>query len=194
MFGKLREKYQKIVAPIGSELAKIGITPNAMTLLSVLAAGASGYAYSQKLAICGAALIVAAGVLDMFDGAIARAQKRTTHFGAVFDHVLDRYAEALIVGGMVYGDYSGWLAGLFALFGMLMASFARAKAESVGGLKSCTVGIAERPEKLFLLIGGSALTGLFPDALNYALILVGILSHITVIQRLHYTWTQTEGK
>lgn len=194
MFGGLREKYQKAIAPIGAAFARTGVSPNAMTLLSVLAAVASGYAYAIREPVGGALLIVLTGVLDMFDGAIARAANKVTRFGATFDHVLDRYAEFFIVFGIIYGGYSGWVSGLFALFGMLMASFTRAKAESVGGLKSCTVGIAERQEKLLLLIAGSVLAKVFSEALNYALILIGILSHVTVVQRLHYTWTQTGGK
>jgi hypothetical protein len=77
---------------------------------------------------------------------------------------------------------------------MLMASFTRAKAESVGGLKSCTVGIAERQEKFLILIGGSLLSYYLPIALEYSVLLVGILSHITVVQRIHYTLIQTGGK
>ena len=194
MFGRLREKYQEAIAPIGAAFVRVGISPNVMTILSVIAAAASGYAYAVREPVYGALLIVLTGVLDMFDGAIARAENKVTRFGATFDHVLDRYAEFLIVVGMVYGGYSGWVSGVFALFGMLMASFTRAKAESVGGLESCTVGIAERQEKLLLLIGGSVLAEVFSEALNYALILVGILSNITVVQRLHYTWTQTGEK
>jgi len=76
----------------------------------------------------------------------------------------------------------------------LMASFTRAKAESVGGLKSCTVGIAERQEKLIIIIAGSLLTLYFTQALLYAIIVVGIISHFTVAQRLEYTWKQTRSK
>jgi len=64
----------------------------------------------------------------------------------------------------------------------------------VGGLERCTVGVAERQEKLILLIGGSILTTVWGDALTYSVVLVGVLSHLTVIQRLHYTWTQTGGR
>jgi phosphatidylglycerophosphate synthase len=74
-----------------------------------------------------------------------------------------------------------------------MASFVRAKAESVGGLKRCTVGVAERQEKLVLLLLGSILQGLFSWALLGAVILVGVLSHVTVVQRLSYTFKQTRG-
>lgn len=194
MFGRLREKYQKIMAPVGAALAETGISPNTITVLSLLVAIVSSYAYAIKILVGGVLLMVLSAALDMLDGAVARATGRMTRFGATLDHVLDRYAEFFIVFGMILGGYIGWIPGFFALFGMLMASFTRAKAESVGGLKSCTVGVAERQEKLLLLILGSILVTVFSEALNYAVILIGVLSHITVIQRLHYTWAQTGGQ
>ena len=193
MLGKLRERYQKAIVPVGKALAKIGFSPNTMTVASLLVAITSAYVYTLKRPVEAALLIVLTGIIDMFDGAIARTIGRVTRFGATFDHVIDRYAEFFIVLGIAYAGYTPWAHGFFTLFGMLMASFTRAKAESVGGLKSCTIGIAERQEKLLLLIGGSLLSPFFPEALDYAVILVGILSHITVAQRLHYTWVQTGG-
>jgi hypothetical protein len=82
-----------------------------------------------------------------------------------------------------------------ALGSSIYESFTRAKAESVGGLKSCTVGIAERQEKLFVMICASLFLPWFPNTpiLNYAMILIGVLSSITVIQRLVYTWKETGG-
>jgi phosphatidylglycerophosphate synthase len=193
MLGKLRERYQRTIAPVGKALAKIGLSPNVMTVASLLVAISSAYVYTLKRPFEGGLLIVLTGIFDMLDGAIARSIDRVTRFGATFDHVIDRYAEFFIVLGIAYAGYTPWAYCFFTLFGMLMASFTRAKAESVGGLKSCTVGIAERQEKLLLLIGGSLLSPFFPEALDYAVLLVGILSHVTVAQRLHYTWVQTGG-
>ncbi len=194
MFGRLREKYQKTIVPVGNALAKTGLSPNTLTFLSLLIATASSYAYSIRLFLGGALLMVLTGVFDMLDGAVARATGKVSRFGATFDHVLDRYVEFFIMLGMIFGGYVDWISGFFALFGMLMASFTRAKAESVGGLKNCTVGVAERQEKLLLLILGSILIMVFSEALKYSVILVGVLSHITVVQRLHYTWAQTGGQ
>ena len=193
MFGKLREKYQVAIMPIGRALSKTGFSPNMMTLLSLFVSSLSSYAYIITQPLVGAVLIVFMGVLDMFDGAIARASNRVTRFGGTFDHVVDRYAEFLIVSGIILGRYASWLWGFFALFSMLMASYTRAKAESVGGLKSCSVGIAERQEKLLIVILASILVELFPNIMNYSLILIGVLSNITVIQRLAYTWKETRG-
>jgi phosphatidylglycerophosphate synthase len=194
MLGRLRAKYEQTLAPVGRALAHAGISPNLMTGASLLIACFSAYAYARGMVVVGALLIVLTGVFDMFDGAIARAAGKTSRFGATLDHVTDRYAEFVIMFGILYGGYTPWEWGLFTLFGMLMASFTRAKAESVGGLERCTVGVAERQEKLILLIGGSVLTPVWSDALTYSVILVGVLSHLTVIQRLHYTWTQTGGR
>lgn len=182
------------MAPAGQFLGKIGLTPNAITAISLLTSVLSFWFYYQKSLVLGALFIVLTGFIDMLDGAVARATGKATRFGAVLDHVLDRYAEYLIIVGIVLGGYVDWMWGVFALIGMLMASFTRAKAESVGGLKSCTVGIAERQEKLIIIIAGSLLTLYFTQALLYAIIVVGIISHFTVAQRLEYTWKQTRSK
>lgn len=191
MLGKLRAQYEKIVAPAGATFAKLGITPNMMTAASVATAAVSAFMYGSHRPIYGALFIVLTGVLDMFDGAIARATGTTSRFGATLDHVIDRYAELLIMIGLIAGDYTTWYWGFFTIFGMIMASFTRAKAESVGGLPSCTVGIAERQEKLLVLISASILDPSLPGILNYGSIVVGILSHITVAQRLQYTYQHT---
>jgi len=78
---------------------------------------------------------------------------------------------------------------VFSLFGMVMASYVRAKAESKPGMTNCNVGFAGRLEKMLILMAGVVLelSGLVPGTLMWAVILVGVISHITVLQRLHYT-------
>jgi CDP-diacylglycerol--glycerol-3-phosphate 3-phosphatidyltransferase/archaetidylinositol phosphate synthase len=100
---------------------------------------------------------------------------------------------------------------MLALFGMVMASFTRAKAESVGGMKSCAVGIAERQEKLILMIAGILLLAIpqsnvwldilarvpnqladvfialnITNILTLCMVIIAVLSHVTVVQRLAY--------
>jgi phosphatidylglycerophosphate synthase len=179
--------------PLGKRLGIIGLKPNAITTTSLLVSCLAAAAYSLRLPLLGALGLLGSGLIDMLDGAVARATGTSSRFGAVYDHVLDRYAEFAILLGIGLGDFVNWIWVIFALFGMVMASFVRAKAESVGGLKSCTVGIAERQEKLILLLAGSILQSIFPLALPICVLIVGILSHVTVIQRLHYTFNQTRG-
>ena len=193
MLGRLREKYEKAMLPIGQFLGKLRFSPNVISIFSLFAGALSCWFFYSRNLVLGAFFIVLTGIVDMFDGAVARATGKTTRFGAVMDHVLDRYAEYLIIMGIVLGNYVDWTLGVFALVGMILASFTRAKAESIGGLTSCTVGIAERQEKLVILIVGSLFSIYYINALSYAVVLVGILSHLTVIQRLEYTWKQTKS-
>jgi phosphatidylglycerophosphate synthase len=226
MLGSLRERYQKVMMPVGAALAKTGITPNMITMLTVFVALITAWIFYTGDLLLGLAFLIFTVVLDMFDGAVARAAGLASKFGATFDHTLDRYAEYLFMLGLMMGpvgavtipwwpyatgdSFVPWFWGFFALFGMVMASFTRAKAESVGGMESCTVGIAERQEKLILQIAGILLlalpaTNIWMDALSYVpslmsffvalditnvlafcIVIVGILSHITVAQRLLY--------
>jgi len=212
--------------PVGAAIAKTGITPNMITMLTVLVALITAWIFYTGDLLLGLAFLIFTVVLDMFDGAVARAAGLASKFGATFDHTLDRYAEYLFMLGLMMGpvgavaitwwpyaagdSFIPWFWGFFTLFGMIMASFSRAKAESVGGMESCTVGIAERQEKLILQIAGILLlalptTNIWMDALGYipfimeifvalditniltlCIVIVGVLSHITVAQRLMY--------
>jgi phosphatidylglycerophosphate synthase len=193
LLGKFRAKYEAAMQPIGSRLGRLGVRPNTITTLSLLVSFLAAAAYAAKLPILGAVCLLAASFVDMLDGAVARATKSTSRFGAVFDHVLDRYAEFAVLFGIGLGGLVDWPWVVFGLFGMVMASFTRAKAESVGGLSSCTVGIAERQEKIILLLIGSVLQPFIGVALTLSVIAAGILSHVTVVQRLYYTFNHARG-
>jgi len=194
MLGKMRATFQALIQPVGRTLGKIGLTPNMLTTISLVIALFAGVSYTFQSPILGAVGLLSSGIVDMLDGAVARAMRSVSKFGAVYDHVLDRYAEFFALVGIGLGGYSDWIWVLFALFGMVMASFTRAKAESVGGLKHCTVGIAERQEKLIILLLGSCFEPFVEGSLMIAVIVVGVLSHATVIQRLHYTYEQTRKR
>ncbi len=130
---------------------------------------------------------------DMLDGSTARAGNMGTVFGGILDHVSDRYGEFFILAGITLSGrvHPGW--GLFALFGMIIASYTRAAAESMGKIENCAVGIMGRLEKFILIIIGSILEYYLPVGnwpyggwLEFALIIVGITSFITAVQRLIY--------
>jgi len=187
MLGRFRERYQRILLPIGKIFAILSITPNMLTLLSLLSSIAALFKFKENNILAGVFFILMTGLFDIADGTTARYLKSETRFGSVLDHVTDRYAEFFIIVGIVSGGYVSWFWGFFALFGMIMASYTRAKAESTGGLKSCTVGIAERQEKFILIIIGALGELYYENALLYMIIFVAIISHITVIQRLLFT-------
>ena len=120
MLGKLRERYQKAIAPIGKILANFGFSPNLMTIISLIVAIATAYIYTLRMPVVAALFVVLTSVIDMFDGAIARTTGRVTKFGATLDHVIDRYAEFFIVIGIIYAGYTSWIFGFFTLFPVIL--------------------------------------------------------------------------
>ncbi len=189
ILARYRVLYEQTTIPLGRICMRLGLSPDMLTLISLALGGVAAYVTAQGAFLWGIFFILAMGAADMLDGATARAGGTSTPFGTVFDHTVDRYAEfLLILGIMLSGAVTpGWA--MFSLVGMLMASYVRARAESTGLVASCNVGFAGRQEKLGLLVLGMLLQPFFPalGLLQWATIVVGVLSHITAIQRLLYT-------
>jgi phosphatidylglycerophosphate synthase len=174
----------------------LGFTPNVLTGISLICAVLSGCFFWLGDLIYGVVFILLTALTDMLDGATARAGKMGTVFGGILDHVSDRCGECFILIGIALSDVVnvGWA--IFALFGMLIASYTRAAAESIGNLPSCAVGWMGRLEKFILIIVGSLAERFFPgyNFLAYALIVVGGTSVITSIQRLLYAKKMLENR
>jgi phosphatidylglycerophosphate synthase len=185
---RFRKLYEQTMLPIGAACVRIGLTPDTLTSISLTLGGIAAYAISQGAFLLGVLFIGLMTFADMLDGSTARAGGTASPAGTLFDHVVDRYAEFFILLGiMLSGTVApGWA--MFALFGMVMASYVRARAEATGKVASCDVGFAGRPEKIMLLVLGMILQQFLPflRVLEWAVIAVGVLSHITAVQRLLY--------
>lgn len=185
---RFRKRYEQFTIPLGFFCLRIGLTPDMLTLISLGLGGLSAYAVAHRQFLLGVLLILLMTAADVLDGATARAGGTSNPAGMLFDHVVDRYAEfSILLGIMLSGAASpGW--SMFALFGMVMASYVRARAEASGKVASCDVGFAGRPEKLTALVIGLLLQPFFPQLhlLQWAVIAVGVFSHITALQRLLY--------
>jgi len=185
-----RPEVEKVVAPLIARLARSGVTPDGITVVGTLGAvvGAvllfgTGHLFWGTLAVTFFVL------LDLLDGALARARGGGSLFGAVLDSVGDRAADAAIFGALIW-----WFAGaggnrLLVLLALLclvlgvLTSYIKARAEGVG--IACNVGIVERLERLLLVLFGTGLTGLgVPYALHVALWVLLAGSAVTVGQRL----------
>ncbi len=185
MHHERRASYEAFSIPFGQVCVRLGLTPNILTALGLITAGGAAAAFWQERFFLGVFLMLATSLLDMLDGATARAGNLGTVFGAVLDHNVDRVGEFLIILGIVLSGHvhPGW--GIFALFGMWSASYARAAAESIGKMKTCAVGIVGRLEKFVIILAGAVFEVFFPmKALQIAMIVVGTISFITTIQRL----------
>ncbi len=172
-------------------LAATGINPNALTLVGLVVNFAAAVMFATGRFKTAAFIIFFAGFLDMLDGQVARRTNKVTAFGAFYDSTLDRYSDmalymGLLVNYAVNGRSSYVVLAAVATAGSVMVSYARARAESL--IPLCKVGFMERPERIVLLIMG----GLF-DRMAPALWVIAVVSTLTVIYRIVYTWQETRS-
>ncbi len=189
---------QKIV----NGLALSRISPNTLTfiglLINILAAFFFGYARPDnnvRMFLFAGLVIIGAGLFDMVDGRVARQTNQVSLFGAFFDSVLDRYSDvALFFGLLVYyargNRFFYVVLAAFCMTASVMVSYTRARAEALIG--QCKVGFMERPERIVLVILGALFNRW--GAMAPALWVLAVMSTITVIHRIRYTYLETERR
>ncbi len=188
-----------ILQKIVDGLALTRISPNVLTFIGlVINTGAAflfGFANDQnnvRMFAFAGLVIIGAGIFDMVDGRVARQTKQVTVFGAFFDSVIDRYSDvALFFGLLVYyarGNRFVYVVLVaFVMVTSVMVSYTRARAESLIG--SCKVGFMERPERVVLIILGALFNRW--GVMAPVLWVLAVLSTVTVIHRIRYTYQQT---
>jgi CDP-diacylglycerol--glycerol-3-phosphate 3-phosphatidyltransferase len=188
-----RNFFKGFLQAVAGVFQRLGVSPNQLTLIGLfLQAGVAAVIALGYLPLAGVLLIFSA-VFDAFDGTLARMTGQISRFGAFFDATLDRYAEALVLFGLLIhvsgqpGARAEVLLIFAAVVGSLLVSYTRAKAESLR--IPCTEGILTRAERVALLVIGLVLSGwqpvaALPNVLTIVLWLLAILSNITAIQRI----------
>lgn len=184
-----RASVSRVTDPIGAWLIRRGLTPNSVTVLGTLGTVAATLWFFPRGQLFVGTLVVTAFVLfDLLDGAMARAQGSGTPFGAVLDASCDRIADGALFAALTWFAFSTgnrWLAvaSLVSLVAAQVVSYVKARAEASG--LSADGGIAERAERLIIVLVGSGLSGLgVPYVLDVALWLCAVLTAATVVQRL----------
>ena len=169
----------------------VGFTPNAITLLGFAVCVVSAYLVASGWLVWGGVVFLAGGILDLFDGALARLTGQATPFGALLDSVFDRLGEAaLFVGLGVYAlraehsdDYRAFFitALLLALIFSQGVSYLRARGEGLGVFTRA--GVMTRTERVALL-GIGLLLGWIPWLLLGVLVVIAAVSCFTLFQRM----------
>lgn len=183
MFEEIKESVRDILRPYARKITEIN--PNTLTLFGLLLSLVSAYFFTQReLNIAGGFLLVG-GFFDALDGLVARENNRMTKFGGFLDSVCDRFADAVIIIGAMYAGLTRfysipfWLNGTLAIFGSLMVSYTRARAEAAGA--NASVGFGDRPVRMVIIVFGA-----FLGLVNWSIFLVAVISFITVFQRIFF--------
>jgi Phosphatidylglycerophosphate synthase len=208
-----RARVKKAFEPIALGMGRLGLTPDALTLIGFGITVVGAILIAEQLWLAGGLVVFLGGAFDMFDGTLARATGRVTKLGAFMDSVFDRAGEVIVYIGIAAGLQAvgiadGTLFAAAALGSAVMVSYTRAKSEGLGfthGTGMAAVGIMPREVRLVILSLGLVLAGLLgtmPDnsscptcaggmafpigasALLLALAIIAVGSTLTVIQRI----------
>ena len=192
-----REPVGKIIDPIARLLIRFKISANLISFTGGIGAtGSALYFFPKGKFLVGVIAVSAFALFDLFDGTVARLSPRgTSKWGAALDSTLDRISDsAILIGGLLYvqknnNQLSKYF--LIALVSGFLVSYIRARAESLS--IKCDGGIAERTERLIIILAAYALFDFgVTGAIEYGIYLLSILSVVTVIQRLAIVYKESK--
>ena len=190
-----RSLADRIIEPFVGAAVRAGLTPNAVSVFAFVLSVAAGASYvlaggESLWYLAGAVLVALNGALDLLDGALARRLGTASRAGDLLDHVLDRYADIVLVVGLAIGTERAVL-GLVAVTGVLMTSYLGTQAQAVG-LDRVYGGVLGRADRL-VLIGLVTAVAAFvrPSFAGVGLVagllvVFAIVGHLTALQRLYY--------
>jgi phosphatidylglycerophosphate synthase len=221
---ELRARVRGLAEPIGLALARVGFSPNGLTVIGFLIACLAAVAAGAQAWLLAGLLVIFGGVFDLFDGMVARATGRVSKAGAFLDSTFDRWGEGavyigIVAGCMFSGVDLGAILAAAAMSSAFMVSYTRARAESLGFAPPsgmAAVGLAPREVRLVILTLGLVLAGAFggvgvgecggsllclgPETLGgtpvllIALAVIALLATITTIQRIVVTLRQASSQ
>lgn len=195
-----RDAIARMLDPVGRALARAGVSPDLVTIIgtSGVAAGALIF-YPQGEFFVGTVVITAFIFADLIDGAVARAGGKVSRWGAFLDSTLDRIGDAVIFSGLALwfaggGDHVGMVGlTIYCLVSGALVSYAKARAEGLG--YTANVGIAERAERLLLVLWATGLEGLgIPYIQAAGLWILAAASTVTLGQRMVVVRRQTQSE
>jgi CDP-diacylglycerol--glycerol-3-phosphate 3-phosphatidyltransferase len=163
-----RQRVRDLATPVARGLGRLGLTPNALTLIGFLGTCVAAIAAASQAWLAAGVLVLVFGIFDLFDGALARATGRATKLGAFLDSTFDRAGEAIVYIGIAAGCLQrsfvlGAILAATAMAAAFMVSYTRAKAESLGfssGTGLMNIGFAPREVRIGVLAIGLAIVGL----------------------------------
>lgn len=189
---RLRVWFKWFLDPVGSFLNRIGLTPNAMTILGLAGNTVGAYFLSQGDMVKGGLFVLLMTPIDALDGTMARLRGESSDFGAFVDSVSDRYSELIIFGGLLYhfldhGDALGGLLTFGAAAGSVLVSYVKARAEALRF--EAKLGILTRVERYLVLA-----PLLVVNQPVWAVGIIAVFANITAIQRIWHVRAQGHAR
>lgn len=189
---KIDKRFDTYLGAVAHFILRRHVNPNLLTLIGLGINCIAGAAFILGYWRTAAVIVLLAGSFDMLDGAVARKFNLVTEFGEFLDSVVDRYTDTILLTSLIIyyarqGDvlHVALVGGV--LVGTVLVPYVRAKAERY--IPKCNVGLMERAERILVLAAGA-----FFQLMPWALIILFVLTHITVLQRIHYTWQWLQPK
>ncbi len=192
MLSKLQRYVEGFFASSAGLFHSAGFSPNSTTILGFLCVSGASILYGMGIGsiilwVGTMSFLLLAGFLDAVDGAMARCYQDVSRAGGVLDSVLDRIGEVLIYAGLALGGLTSFQVSFWALSASLMVSYIRARVE-VEGFSLKGIGIAERPERLLIILVTTLIYPLRNDAIYWGTLLVAVLASLTVVERVYGSW------
>jgi phosphatidylglycerophosphate synthase len=176
-------RYSDLIAlPLGGAVAGTGVSPNVLTLAGLLLSVGAAGAFAYGNLVYAFILLALASLFDVLDGAVAKATGKVTKFGGFLDSVADRYSDALILIGIAMYLGEHYVLVMVVIVGSILVSYTRARAENF--IVKCDVGLAERSERLIVLMGATLLAVSGVNLFYETLVFLAIITHFTVLQRV----------
>jgi CDP-diacylglycerol--glycerol-3-phosphate 3-phosphatidyltransferase len=190
--GAIGRVFQVPLRLIIDACVRLGVHPNVLTFTGVLISVAAGYELAMGRFLSAFVIMLGANIFDFIDGKVALETGKISRFGGFWDSVIDRFSDLALSVGLIclyssLGRTDYVLITSIAMVFATMTSYSRARAESL--IARCKVGFMERPERIVLFMLG-ALT----NRMAAVMWVIGVLSVVTVIDRIVYTYCELEGR
>jgi archaetidylinositol phosphate synthase len=199
-----RSTAKRVADPFVALFVRLGLTPNQVSVVAVGLAAAAGAAFAlggtnRLLYLVGGVLVFLNGALDVLDGELARELGTDSAAGDLLDHVLDRYADILLLVGLAAGS-GRYALGLVAVTGVLMTSYLGTQAQAVG-LDRVYGGLVGRADRLAIISLGGAAAAVLPGTVAAGpfgrlgfvgglLVFFAVVGHLTALQRFYHSYRE----
>ena len=201
----LRPRFIRYLEPVADVFVRLGITPNQISVLALVAGFSSAYLFFQGRYFWGSMALILSAIFDLVDGSVARKTKSHSNFGAVFDWIVDKYVDALVLLGVGLSGIAivsqsvavppgtDYAIVAFAIIGSLMNTFIKPVVYAEIGYREKVegkiddplegVGFFGRPETFLVLVLGGV-TGY----IWVSVIIIAICTNLSAIQRIIYLY------